>query len=131
MPEWAKLAIMQEGGFQGECYPEVFLWNEDKATFGGSGNAARAQQFTWTKATDWSLPTTTNFGSYSQNGFIFDLPSFNKTRAREILKHHRENMFFDLQTRAVFIEATFFHPSMERFVTMRLLAEVSLSPLVF
>jgi hypothetical protein len=128
MPEWAKLATMQEGGFQGQCYPEVFLWNEDTAAFGGSGNSTDAQHFTWTKASEWSLPTTTNFGRYSQNGYIFDLPSFNKTRAREIVTHHREKVFFDLQTRAVFIEATFFHPSMERFVTMRLLAEVFLPP---
>ena len=55
---------------------------------------------------------------------MFELPSFNKTKARDIIKFHRANRFFDVQTRAVFIDATLYNPSMERFVVMRLLAEV-------
>ena len=121
MPEWAKMAIMQEGGFQGDCYPDAQIWNEDAEAYGLNKSDP---VFTWRKGSGWMLPTTTRYGSYSQHGYVFDLPSFNKTRAREILTYHRDRIFFDLQTRAVFIDATFFHPSMERFVTMRLLAEV-------
>ena len=67
---------------------------------------------------------TTSFGTYSEDGYMFELPSFNKTKARDIIKFHRANRFFDVQTRAVFIDATLYNPSMERFVVMRLLAEV-------
>jgi hypothetical protein len=121
MPEWAKMAIMQEGGFKGDCYPDAQITNEDTKAFGLNETDT---VFTWQQSSTWALPTTTRYGSYSQHGYMFDLPSFNKTRAREILTYHRDRMFFDVQTRAVFIDATFFHPSMERFVTMRLFAEV-------
>jgi hypothetical protein len=67
---------------------------------------------------------TTSFGTYSEDGYMFELPSFNKTKARDIIQFHRANRFFDVQTRAVFIDATLYNPSMERFVVMRLLAEV-------
>lgn len=121
MPEWAKNAIMQDGGFQGDCYPRAEIWNEDSDTFGRNSTS---RVFSWMQGSSWGLSTRTVFGSYSANGYIFDLPSFNKTRAREIITFHRENKFFDLQTRAVFIDATFFHPQMLRFVSMRLQAEI-------
>jgi hypothetical protein len=120
MPEWTRNAITQEGGFRGECYPEAQVFNEETKTLGPN---ASTPLFSWSESSSWALPTWTNFGRYSENGYVFDLPSFNKTRAREIVRYHRTNTFFDVQTRAVFIDATFYHPSMERFVTMRLLAE--------
>jgi len=122
MPEWARLATTQEGGFNGTCYPTLGMWNEDTSSFGPT--AASSTRFSWQKSSEWAMPTTTIFGRYSEHGFLFDMPSFNKSRARDIVRTHRKDLFLDLQTRAVFIDATFFHPSMERFVTMRLLAEV-------
>jgi hypothetical protein len=121
MPEWAQNAITQQGGFQGDCYARAEIWNEEKERFGPNSTS---KIFPWTESSSWGLSTSTMFGSYSASGYIFDLPSFNKTRARELMSFHRQNRFLDLQTRAVFIDATLFHPQMERFVSMRLQAEI-------
>ena len=117
MPAWAEDAITKRGGFQGECYPESQPHTEDNAAFGP------ASVFEWSEGNAWAATVGTNFGRYGRGGYIFDLPSFNKTLALELVQYHHLRDFFDVQTRAVFIEATFYHPSMERFVTMRLLAE--------
>jgi hypothetical protein len=124
---FATRTIMQDGGFKGECYPEVsglygMLSNEDTATFGPN---ATSLIFNWqATGNKHKQSMTTSFGTYSEDGYMFELPSFNKTKARDIIKFHRANRFFDVQTRAVFIDATLYNPSMERFVVMRLLAEV-------
>eukprot|EP00961_Rhodomonas_salina_P117410 1580463-Rhodomonas_salina.3 len=125
-PSWAYNQITQKDGFNGQCYPAMTPWNEDRTAFGVSteGTDTVEPLFTWTAAEDWSQSTSTEYGRYGPSGFVIDLPAFNKSRAIDDLSFHRRHDWLDIQTRAVFVDAMLFNPSLRLAASVRLLAEM-------
>lgn len=63
--------------------------------------------------------------SYGPGGFVVLLPLSNGTRAREILAALRAGGYFDWATRALSVEFTYYLPSVDLFVAVQALIEMS------
>jgi hypothetical protein len=64
-------------------------------------------------------------GQYGGDGFVLDLPTVNISEAKLRIARHRSRGWFDLQSRALFVDFSLFNPGSNLLLRARLLVEFS------
>ncbi|XP_035695282.1 LOW QUALITY PROTEIN: polycystin-1-like [Branchiostoma floridae] len=109
-----------------ECYYNVRLSTEDSSSYGETWTASQANQANWTYSETNSYNGLMYYGrdgSYSDNGYILDLPrSYNASITA--LAALNSSDWIDRGTRAVFVEFSLYNPNVNLFSVVTLLLEL-------
>eukprot|EP01118_Nematostelium_gracile_P013090 TRINITY_DN4893_c0_g1_i1.p1 TRINITY_DN4893_c0_g1~~TRINITY_DN4893_c0_g1_i1.p1 ORF type:complete len:580 (-),score=108.55 TRINITY_DN4893_c0_g1_i1:74-1813(-) len=100
------------------CISHDFV--ESRETFGTTTG------FSWSKGDEgdfFTSPLHTFPETYPPDGFIVDLP-YNKTDAEATIAELMANKWTDIQTRAIFIDVSFYNGNIEKFAFVRLIYDL-------
>jgi hypothetical protein len=108
-------------GYEPLCYKNYDLASEDRAPFGPGGKYTYSppevtNTFTWRSVSELIL--------YGAGGHVVDFPQ-NMTEAQFLaqLSQLKADQWIDKGTRAVFVNANFYNPSVRRYHSVQLIAE--------